>query len=165
MTLTSLLLTLACGSSSLDVEATDDPAGTNQEEEVVEDEPATEQWAGGWVGELAIESTRGGFDCDGEVDVEFEDDGSFEGDGNCNFGDWGGDADVRIEGEIDEDGELSGSVWLELEDSGTEIELEMDGEARDEDDIDAYLSGQYTYESSWGDYEMELEGELELELD
>ncbi|MCP4810286.1 MAG: hypothetical protein GY913_23825 [Proteobacteria bacterium] len=158
------LLSLACGSnSSLDVSdgdpSVDDSAPVEEEEE---EDPGTALWAGDWTGDLRIEGSSS-FDCDGELDVEFEEDGSFSGDGLCDFGSWSGESDVEIEGAIDEDGVLTGTLWLDYRDE--DVELDVSGQADDDDDIDATLEGLYVYEGGWGDYEIELGGEIEFDLD
>ncbi|MFT5683786.1 MAG: hypothetical protein ACI8RZ_004718, partial [Myxococcota bacterium] len=53
-----------------------------------EPEPSTEDWEDDWVGTVEINAFGDDFfdGCSGDIELDFDDDGEVEGDGNCDYG-------------------------------------------------------------------------------
>ena len=117
---------------------------------------------------MAIDEAYGWDDCEGELELDIDDDGEVDGDGVCvgeDSGDWGGtdEYDLEFEGEIDADGNLSGVLVIEADNWG-DVEMTVEGEG-EEDDLEAEFEGEVTYEYWGSEYTLSLEGSFELERD
>jgi hypothetical protein len=157
----TLILFLACTGNTIELETADDTAAV--EEEVVV-EPSIEDWEADWVGTIVLDAFGDGYfdGCEGDMDLEFEDDGEVEGDANCDYTDR--DYEIEFWGEVDAEGNLEGTMNIAFI-YAPETEVTVTGAAVDADNIEAEFEGVYEY-SSWGsDAEYDIGGTITLERD
>ncbi len=165
MTALLSLAFLACTPTSIDTsgeEDTDLPADDDAGEDEV-DEPSIEDWEGDWVGGFQIDGFGDNwFDgCEGDLELDVDDDGEVDGDGTCDYG--GRDYEVDFSGEINAEGELEGTLTIGFAYAG-DVDCELTGAAEGED-LEGEFEGLYYYES-WGtEYEYDVTGSIELERD
>ena len=162
------ILLAGCNSSATsdDLSTTDTtPTDTTPEVDTGDTEPepepeaSTEDWEDDWVGTVVIDAFGDDFfdGCSGDIELDFDDDGEVDGDGNCDYGSTL--YDLEFEGEVDADGVLTGVLIIDFS-YAPDTEVTVEGAAEDEDNIEAKFEGTYIYES-WGtDYEYDLTGSI-----
>ena len=154
------LLLAACSSGQVQLgEAGDD---TDVSDTGDAPAPSIEDWEGDWVGQMVLDAFGDDYfeGCEGDIELDVDDDGKVDGDGFCPYGDSG--AELEFEGEVTADGELTGTMVIDFVYAGP-IEVEVAGAAEDTDAIEADFSGTYLYETWGGDYEYDMTGTIRVE--
>jgi len=183
-----LLFLAACASGPVKSDGTDDGSGegnfeqdtgevddTGQDDDTGdtgdtgEPEPSIEDWEGDWLGALAVYSVGddqyGWDDCEGSLELDFDDDGEVDGDGVCVGleSDWGDPEsyEVEFEGAVDAEGVVTGLLVVEAGSWG-DVEMQIDTQAT-EDGIEGGGNGEVVWDA-WGtEYTLSLQAEFELE--
>ena len=121
-------------------------------------EASTEDYEGDWVGGFALTGTYDGseyFACEGDLELDADDDGEVSGSGGCDV-DWVGRLSGEVDATFDAEGTLSGLMVFSV--AGQTVELILDG-AAEGDDLQAGLEGELAY----GDYRLDLTGDVAAE--
>ena len=139
-------LTLDDGDGTGDDPGLDDAGGEGENEE-----PETHPAMGAYSGDVSAEIPEWSWEiCAGDIDIEVDDEGAFEGSGICVAeSDWAGsqETEITVEGSIDEDGEVSGEIIYEIpsRDGTEEREADLEG-VFDDGDLDL----EWVDELDWG---------------
>jgi len=127
-------------------------------------EPTIEDWEGDWTGIFTMNDFGDDWfeGCQGEVELEIDDDGEVEGDGECPYGDT--TYDLNFEGTITAEGELEGVMMIEFVYAGL-TSLTVEGESDGLENINAEFDGIYEYSDWWNEYAYDISGTIELDRD
>ena len=161
-----------CGPSSVSLDdasssenADDDGIPDEQQEE---DEPAIHFAAGGWSGQMGLYVKEWDWDvCGGDMDLDVNDDGTFEGQAIWEAeSDWGSrEFPAEFEGSIDDVGEVEGAVVLELTwggGGGQDVEGDLSGDAESKELSIEWVS-ELSFSGNGGGGSADAEGWADLE--
>jgi hypothetical protein len=170
-----LLSLLACTPSSVSLDdgasvgEDADGDGIPDDQQQGDDEPEVHFASGGWSGDMGLYIPEWDWEvCEGEVELEVDDDGAFVGDSLCESeSDWGTrEYPVEFEGTINDDGDVEGVVVVEVSWGGggdQSIEGELSGDAESDELVIDWISEMSFGGGNGGGGDAEVEGWADLE--
>jgi hypothetical protein len=152
------------GSSTADTDdtsASDTDTDTDTDTEDTDPKPSLDDWGGSWIGTVILDEFGDDYfdGCEGDITLNFSDEGQVGGIGFCVYGDSG--FDLTFAGSFTAKGEVIGRMIVGFTTAG-DTPVEVIGGAANIDLIQAGIEGDYEYESWWTDYSYDITGEMTL---